>query len=405
MSSNLGSSVQYLKGVGPARAKLLARLGVETIRDLLLHFPFRYEDRRETTPIQDLREGESASVRGEVIAVRDRRLRKGRIFQAVVSDGTGEFAATWFKGYGIREKLNVGVQIVLHGRPSLYKKELQIPHPDFEVLQGDGEVTSPALGRIVPIYPLTEGLTLNTLRPLIREALERHGGEFREWLPPRILERRALPEIGVSLRHAHFPESLEAVPEARRRFAYEELFLMQLVLALRRRSVRDESKGIRFHLWPDLHRRIRARIPFALTGAQERACAEILGDMESPRPMNRLLQGDVGAGKTVVALYAMLTAVAGKAQVALLAPTEILAEQHHRTLQRFLRGGRVRMLYLGGSLKDKSRKEALEALAEGEADIVVGTHALLQPDVRFQRLGFVVVDEQHKFGVAQRAAL
>jgi ATP-dependent DNA helicase RecG len=301
MASDLGSSVQYLKGVGPARAKLLGKLGIETIRDLLLHFPFRYEDRRQTTPVKDLKEGEGASVRGEVVAVRDRRVRRGKIFQAVVSDGTGEFTATWFKGYGIREKVRVGARIALYGRPSFYKKELQIPHPDFEILGENGEVTSPALGRIVPIYPLTEGLTLNILRPLIREALERHGGEFNEWLPPHILKRRSLPKIGVSLRHAHFPDTLEAVPEARRRFAYEELFLMQLVLALRRRSVRDEAKGIRFHLWPDLHRRIRARIPFTLTGAQERACAEILKDMESPRPMNRLLQGDVGAGKTVVA--------------------------------------------------------------------------------------------------------
>ncbi|MHC4779545.1 MAG: ATP-dependent DNA helicase RecG [Planctomycetota bacterium] len=405
MVSNLGSSVQYLKGVGPARAKLLGRLGIETVRDLLLHFPFRYEDRRILTAVKDLREGESASVRGTVVRVVDKRIRKGKIFQAIVSDGSGEFAATWFKGYGISDKIKAGSEIVLHGRPSLYRKELQVTHPDFEVLEEGQEVSSTALGRIVPIYTLTEGLTLNTLRPLIREALEKHGREFREWLPSRLLERRALPEIGSSLRKAHFPEDLDEVPEARRRFAYEELFLMQIVLALRRRAVRREAKGIRFSLWPDLHRRIRARIPFTLTGAQERACAEILADMEGERPMNRLLQGDVGSGKTVVALYAMLTAVANKAQVAFLAPTEILAEQHFRTLERFLRGGRVGLTQLGGGMRDKARDETLETIALGEADIVVGTHALLQPDVEFGRLGLVVVDEQHKFGVAQRAAL
>ncbi|MHC5079433.1 MAG: ATP-dependent DNA helicase RecG, partial [Planctomycetota bacterium] len=405
MCPHLGSSVQYLKGVGPVRAALLGRLGIETIRDLLLHFPLRYEDRRTLTPVKKVREGETVTLRGRVQALRDRRIRRGRMFQAEVSDGTGTLVATWFKDWGVRERIRKGAEIVLHGRVSAYKGELQIPHPDFEIVPETGEVSSLSLGRIVPIYPLTEGLTANTLRLLIREALSLHGEGFTEWLPQRLLERRRLPEIQTSLKRAHFPSTLEEVPSARERFAYEEFFLMQLVLALRRRSVKVERKGIRMNLWPELHRRIRARIPFRLTGAQERATAEILQDMEAEKPMNRLLQGDVGSGKTIVALYAMLVVVANKAQVAFMAPTEILAEQHHATIHGLLRGGKVRILYLGGGLKEKARKEALEAIRSGEVDIVVGTHALIQSDVEFHRLGLAVVDEQHKFGVAQRAAL
>jgi len=405
MGANLGSSVQYLKGVGPVRARLLGRLGIETIRDLLLHFPSRYEDRCRYTALRDVRDGDAVTIRGTVTSVSERRVRTGRILNAVVFDGTGKITATWFKDRGIRDRLREEAEIVLHGRVGSFRGERQVTHPEFEIVEKGSEPSSLALGRIVPVYPLTEGLTSNALRILIREALERHRKEFREWLPDLIRRKRSLPGIAASLTQAHFPDSVAKAERAHRRFAYEELFLMQTVLALRRRAVKDENKGLRFDTWPDLHRRIRARIPFRLTAAQERSCAEILEDMEGERPMNRLLQGDVGSGKTIVALYAMLVAVANKAQVAFMAPTEILAEQHFRTLKKLLRGGRVRILFLGGGLREKERKEALGAIREGSADIVVGTHALIQPDVGFRSLGLVVVDEQHKFGVAQRASL
>ncbi len=405
MATQLGSSVQYLKGVGPARAKLLRRLGVETVRDLLLHFPARYEDRRALSKIASLEPGDTATVRGTVMALRRRKARRRRILQAAVHDGTGTLTAAWFRDWAVPSSFEKGAEVVLHGRVADYKGELQITHPVLEVLEGEEGPSSLSLGRIVPVYPLTEGLSEHVLRKLIRDALERHADDFEEWLPDAIRKKHRLPEAGPSLRQAHFPGDLDEARAARIRYAFEEIFLMQLVLALRRRTLRAESKRLRFPAWPEMHRRIRARIPFPLTGAQEKVIAEILGDMASKKPMNRLLQGDVGSGKTVVALYAMLTAVANKAQAAFMAPTEILAEQHFAVLQRFLRGGRVRLRYLGGGATGKARKESLDAVADGEADIVVGTHALIQPDVSFHRLGLAVVDEQHRFGVAQRAAL
>ncbi|MFN3467627.1 MAG: ATP-dependent DNA helicase RecG, partial [Candidatus Brocadiales bacterium] len=267
---------------------------------------------------------------------------------------------------------------------------------------------------IVPIYPLTEGIGQGYLRRLARRALGECGPYLEEVIPPFLQRLRRLMPVREAVREAHFPSSMEAMKRARKRLAYEELLLFQVAVALNKNRVRQE-KGYAFSIGPNVDAHIRRLFPFSLTGAQEKVIGDIRRDMESPRPMNRLLQGDVGSGKTVVALYAMLVAVANGFQTALMAPTEILAEQHYRTLLRYLararpvppgHGPRVKVaLFIGGSSNSSRRKENLEALAEGGIDIAVGTHALISRDVHFKKLGLVVVDEQHKFGVLQRAGL
>jgi len=400
---SLGDSVQYVKGVGPKRAELLRRLGIRTVADLLYLLPRDYEDRSVVVPIARLRLGQRATIRARVVSVHRFRSPRGRAMaEVLVEDDTGRLRCIWFNTRYFREEdFPPGREMFLTGKVSFYR-EPRMVSPQHELADEGEALFGP---RILPVYPLTENLRQNSMRLIVRAALAEYGDLVEEIFDPDLLEKRGLPPVPEAIRAVHYPETPTEAERGRRRLAYEELFLLELGMALRRRGIRREEGGFAFRITPEIDRRIRRRFPFTLTRAQERVVAEIQADMQSTRAMNRLLQGDVGSGKTVVALYAMLAAVANRFQAALMAPTEILALQHYETLLNYLRGSRVRIVRLAGGLSRRERTEALRRVREGEADLIVGTHALLEGDVEFRNLGLVVVDEQHKFGVLQRARL
>jgi ATP-dependent DNA helicase RecG len=401
---SLQDSVQYSKGVGPKRLELLKRLGIETLRDLLYFVPRGYEDRSLITPISRLRVGERATIKARVVAAEKFRVRGGREMAHVeVEDDSGRLTCTWFHTRFFREQdFPAGREMLFTGKADSYNGLPRMISPEHE-LSDEGEMFFGP--HILPIYPLTEDLNQNALRRVMKEAVGENAGLVEDMFDAAFLKEHNLPALADAIRNIHFPETPQAAAQARRRLAYDELFLLELGMAQRRRDIRREDAGLSFQVTPEIDQRIRRRFPFKLTGAQERAIAEIAADMRSPKAMNRMLQGDVGSGKTVVALYAMLVAVANRCQAALMAPTEILATQHFETIQRYLAGSRVRTALLVGGRSARERKQDLERVAAGEADLVVGTHALVEGDVAFKKLGLVVVDEQHKFGVIQRAKL
>ncbi len=399
----LDSPVQFLKGVGPKRAALLARVGVETVRDLLELAPRRYIDRSRLARIDSLRPGDEATVIGRVVAAGARRGRSFRtVVSVVVSDRTGTLDAVWFNRADLKERFRANQEILLSGRVSLYRT-LQIVNPLFEVIEPGGEFSF--AHAVIPVYPLTAGLSLWAVRRAVRTALEACGSAIQETLSAEQLRRYGFPGAAEAVRSLHLPASLDEALAARRRLAYEELFYLQLLLALRRRAAAGAVKVRRQPETGRLTRPFRAALPFRLTRGQEKALAEILSDMAAERCMNRLLQGDVGSGKTVVALLAMLVAAENDCQSVLMAPTEILAEQHFRAWQGPLAAVGVEAMLLTGSTRAAGRRAALDGLAEGCVHMAFGTHALIEGDVRFRRLGLVVVDEQHRFGVMQRASL
>jgi ATP-dependent DNA helicase RecG len=406
------SSVQYLKGVGPARARLLGRLGIQSITDLLYRLPRRLEDRSRLRQISDLPHGGAETVRGTVARVEKFRPRRPLgetrkrglvLVKAAITDGSGVLHAVWFNRPYVAQQLPVGAQVILHGRVQRQAGEIQMVAPEVEVLD-DGEDPLNA-GRVVPVYASTEGLSQRVLRGIVARALDDHAPRMAEWLPDMLRRKHDLPPLAEALRQAHFPASLASHESARRRLVYGELLLFQLLLLSRKAAREAESRAVRYGDAGDLIARFHAALPYALTRAQRRVISEILQDLEGPHPMNRLLQGDVGSGKTVVAATALLRCVGGGAQGALMAPTEILAGQHYLTLRALLDPLGVAVVLLVGGLSRQARREAIESVACGRADIVVGTHALIEGDVEFHRLGLAVVDEQHRFGVAQRAAL
>jgi len=402
----MDQSVQCLKGVGPGRAALLDKLGIHTLGELLHHLPRDYEDRRHPCEIGSLRPNENALVQGTIRAtnLRDTRLPRKKILEVYIGDDTGVLPLIWFNaGSGWGKGFKEGASIIAYGQVGYYTG-MQMVAP---VCQVDGKGGDGEFGCIVPVYPLTEGLTQKSLRGYVRNALEIIGDAADEIFPQAFLEERKMPGVSDALREAHFPTSEALRDVARRRLAYEELFVFQTALALLRRRARSHP-GVAFRIGPNVDRRIRQLFPFPFTEAQERCIVQVRDDMRAPRPMNRLLQGDVGCGKTAVAIYAMLAALADSNQgyqAALMAPTEILAEQHYLKLRAMLGNARVRMALLKGAAGAVARREGLAALASGEIDLVVGTHALIQDDVEFRNLAMVVVDEQHRFGVRQRLAL
>ncbi|MEE9200248.1 MAG: ATP-dependent DNA helicase RecG, partial [Candidatus Brocadiales bacterium] len=331
----------------------------------------------------------------------------GAVLEVLVADDTGTIAATWFNMAFLKDRFKIGDEVLLYGKIHMHR-HLQIINPEFEFPgkeNDDGPEPDPlASGRIVPVYPLTEGIKQHYLRRLIRKTLDDHARHLEECLPQGLLKSHRLVPLHRAIEDAHFPETHEAMKLARRRFAYEEILMFQMALAIRKQKMTAE-KGYAFRITKQVDARIRSRFPFKLTAAQDRVLEELRGDMERPRPMNRLLQGDVGSGKTVVALYALLAAVANGFQAAFMAPTEVLAAQHSRTIAKYLADSKVRTLLLVGGNTPKQRKDFLKKIKGGEVDLVIGTHALVSKDVEFEKLGMVVVDEQHKFGVLQRAHL
>ncbi len=396
----LAQSVQFLKGVGPARAELLGKLDIRTVNDLLFHFPRSYDDLTDVRPMDNIEAGVLQTVQGEVVEIDGKELPDGRrITQVVLSDPKGKcVAGIWFNSLMIVGKVHYGQKVAFSGKPKWYRDHWQITHPRVQVLNDDE-----AKLEVVPVYPLTEGLYPDGLRAAIRAALEKGAQDVVENLPDPVRAKREYPPVAQALWQVHFPEAVTQGVHARRRFIYEEFLVLQVALAVRRRSLRDRQQAPQLVTTPAIDAHIRKLYPFTLTGDQNRAIASIVKDLASDRPMQRLLQADVGAGKTAVAVYALLVAVANKQQAILMAPTEVLAQQHWQTLEQYLVNSRVRRAILTGSLSLQQKERTLDELKAGDIDLVVGTQALIQDGVEFARLGLVVIDEQHKFGVNQRA--
>jgi ATP-dependent DNA helicase RecG len=416
----LDTSVQFVKGIGPKHAGALAEKGVLTVEDLLYHLPFRYEDRMNPLPFSELKRGEMASVIGEVRGHTLLRTRSMPIFEMTIGQGTQTLKCMWFHGTFLKDKFKVGQMLALYGKAEASRSRLgqfKMIQPQFEVLPeaGDDPLEMLEVGRITPVYESLGGSQLASRwqRRVIYGLLEELKGRIPETLPERLCARLGLPAREEAMRSVHFPVAgtplvrLQrwATP-AHRRLIFEELFYLELGLELKRRKMK-ERLGITFATDAKVRGAIREILPFHPTAAQKRTLSEIVDDMKKPGPMRRLLQGDVGSGKTIVALQAMLVAIENGYQAALMAPTEILASQHFIGARRLLEKSAkpYRIVLLTGSLDEDRKRATRGKIARGEADLIIGTHALIEEKVDFDRLGLVVVDEQHRFGVMQRFKL
>ncbi|MGQ9454749.1 MAG: ATP-dependent DNA helicase RecG [Armatimonadota bacterium] len=405
----LDTSVQYVKGVGPRLASVLNKLGIFTVRQLLFYFPRRHEDRTRFARVCQLRQGDAAAVFGTVVAAENVSTRGSLVLtKVIVDDGSGVVTLTWFNQKFRRDQFQKlrGRKIIAYGTVQSGRWGVEIANPEWEVYSDDADPLSS--GRVVPVYPLTDGVYQTQLRRIIRNAIDGYASLLEETLPAEIRGRLGLVDIERAIQNIHFPEDEGALEAARKRLVFDELFLLQLALAMRKRGAEAPGRGIEFTIPDNLEEELRQILPFELTDAQRRVIKEIACDMARPVCMNRLLQGDVGSGKTVVALAAMLIAARNGYQSALMAPTEILAEQHYLGISEYI--GRLDLMgihvdLLTGSMGASRRQMVRERIASGETQIVIGTHALIQEGVEFKNLGLVVIDEQHRFGVLQRAAL
>ena len=410
----------YVRGVGPRVAELLKAKNILTAEDLLYHLPFRYEDRQNPRSLDELKPGETASVIAEVRGSILLRTRRAPIFELTVGQGRHALKCLWFNGTYLEGKFKAGQTVALYGRiePSRSSSNFKMIQPQFELLPDDSDDAETRLlevGRITPVYESLGGSRLASrwLRKTIFHLLESARGQIPECLPRHILDRLNLPDRETSLREVHFPPEGTPFPQlagfstpAHRRLIFEELFFLELGLELKRRRLRDRP-GIPFATTDKVREAIREVLPFHPTAAQKRALGEIVTDMRSPSPMRRLLQGDVGSGKTIVALQAMLVALENGFQAALMAPTEILATQHYLAARKLLERSsrKPRIVLLTGSLDDDRKRQVRREINRGDAQLIIGTHALIEEKVEFDRLGLVIVDEQHRFGVLQRFKL
>jgi ATP-dependent DNA helicase RecG len=413
----LSQSIQFLKGVGPARAQMLRRLGIETIGDALALLPRRYDDRTNLKPIRSLQVGTQETFEGTILVSGASRTGRGRrLYEMIIGDATATVRCLWFQFHEayMRQRYRTGQRVIVTGEvrinPYLGQRK-EVHHPDLEVVDAN-EHEPLHTGRMVPVYPATEGLHQKTLRTVIKRIVDEYAHQVEDCLPHALRQRLQLMEASQALREVHFPSAgadLEALnhwsSEAHRRLVFEEFFLLELGLALRQRDTTTEERRLAYRGTGTLADQLRSRLPFTLTKAQERVLAEIMANMRRPHPMNRLLQGDVGSGKTIVALLAMLLAVESGFQAAIMVPTEILAEQHYLTMRRLVEPLGVRVMLLTSAIKGSGRRELLETIAAGGVDLLVGTHALIQEELEFKALSLAVIDEQHRFGVLQRATL
>ena len=398
----LNSPVTVLRGVSSVYQRRLARLGIREVQDLLCHIPRRYDDFAELKTINRLAVGDEVTVVGTVQETRAQGTRRGMtVVRVILSDGTGSVELRWFNQPYLTKQLRVGREIVVSGKVDEYLGRLVFNAPEWESLARELLHT----GRLVPVYPLTEGIRARWLRRLTKDTLDSWIPRTVDMLPPSVLESANLIDLSTALRQIHFPDSRRALEEARQRLCFDEFFILQLGI-LRHRHVWRSQRGRAFRIPRQEIGEFVRRLPFRLTRAQERAIDAILSDLQRSEPMSRLLQGDVGSGKTVVAVVAMLAAVHNEYQAAIMAPTSILAEQHYDTVSRLLeQSEHVRCGLLVGSLPAQEKRRVQEGIRSGSVQVIVGTHALIQDTVDFARLGLVVVDEQHRFGVAQRGAL
>ena len=395
-------ALRYIKGVGPKRTLVFQKIGIHSVRDLLYLFPRRYEDRSHFAPLNNLPLNEPITCRGEIVDVKFKPIRGMPLVEVLIGDDAGTLRAVWFNQPYLKKLFECGQQVILYGKVELYKKDIQMSNPEFEIVDS-AEAESIHTGRITPIYPLTEGLFQRSLRTTLREAVEHHlDGAITEILPPELRNELNLMALDQALREMHLPSSFEELEKARRRIVFDEFFSFELQIFLKVKAIRTQHQANAFKISPDLRAEFQRSLPFELTKSQEKAISDLVTDLGQTVPMNRLLQGDVGSGKTVVAAFAFLAAHRSGLQSAFLIPTEILAEQHYRTLLKFLEPLGVRPELLTKSTESDKRARIIAELKAGKVPVVVGTHALLQEDVRFKDLGLLVVDEQHKFGVHQR---
>lgn len=417
----LATPLAHIRGVGPRLAEKLKKTGLTTVEDALYTLPFRYEDRRSLRRISQLRDGQAEVFFGEILASGEgvtSRSRK-RLFEVIVGDGSGQISLKWFhyRKEWMVKRFPVGRKAVFIGELKRFGQVREMHHPEVEFIDGEGGLAAfmasdpLAFGRILPVYPLTEGLSQKVARKIWKEIVDRFAPLAVSPLSAEILQRRNLMPLSQALEQLHWPENpaglegpeLEQHP-ARRSLVYDEFFFLELGLALKRRGVVLEQ-GIAFRVEHRYTKPLSQQLPYRLTEAQRRVLGEIKHDLMLPHPMNRLLQGDVGSGKTIVALMAALLAIENQTQVAVVAPTELLAEQHYLNFRPWMRALGLEVVFLSGSLTAKERRNSLIKIVEGRAHLVVGTHAVLQQGVEFQRLGLGIIDEQHRFGVRQRGVL
>jgi len=405
-SHPLKQKAQYLKGVGPKRAQQLSRLGITTVGDLIYYMPRRYEDRRKISPIKDVAPGSLYTVKGRIKRHGIWKSKKGLlIYDMVITDGTGSIHGVWYNQPYLKRHFSGARHIILCGNVEKFKY-LQMAHPDYEVLD-EADKTPDALniGRIVPIYPLTRDVTQKYLRGIISGALENSVNTLKETLPTPVRARNRLADIKFAVKNIHFPDTPEGLKMAYRRLVFEEFFILEAALALTKNKMKKVLRGIEHRVEKGLFESFKKMLPFALTKEQAKAMKDLEEDMKAPRPMNRLLEGEVGSGKTIVAMYALFLTIKNSFQGAVMAPTEILAQQHYMTMSEFFMPLGINVCLLTGGTGGEARKKALASIKSGEADIIIGTHTLIQEEISFDRIGTVIIDEQHKFGVSQRALL
>ncbi len=404
----LENDIQYLKGVGEHRARLLNKLNIFYIEDLLEHFPRDYINRKSAVKISNLQFNQHCSFVGEIVSI-EKRYTSPKKYQlnVVISDGEDYLFCTWFQfGNWFIKQFEVGKQIWVSGVVSEFRGSPQIVHPQIEILDNtDSKLDFWKTRSILPVYPLTERLSMNVMRDLIYKAFELYNKNIEETLPEYILKKFKFEHRRISLQKVHFSQHPQEIKKLKERFAFEELFYTQIMLARSKYKHHREKLGYQFELKKTYTTKLKNSLTFELTSAQKKVIREIVNDMTSSRQMNRLLQGDVGSGKTIVTVFAMLLALENGFQSAFMTPTEILAEQHFRNISNLLSNQpSIKIALLkGGNYKGK--KQTLEQIANGEINIIIGTHALIQKDVKFHNVGFVAIDEQHRFGVEQRAVL
>lgn len=401
--NSLKKPIQYLKGVGEARARLFHKLNIFTVEDVIYHFPRDYEDRSEKKKISQLLDGESCTFEGIVFSrMQEMKIRKGLvIYKLIVKDETGSAVLTWFNNKFIKNAFVVGEKYLFFGKIRRKFGKIEIVDPVYE--RADSENLKHTC-QIIPLYPATEGLTQKIIQGVMRNALDSIDAKLEEILPEYIRKGYNLAEINYAIQSIHFPSTLESFDYARRRLVFEELLILQLGLLRIKDSLEEQSEGLNLKIMPQLQELVES-LPFELTGDQKKVLNEIMKDIQGPKPMNRLVQGDVGSGKTIVAVLSLFNTVLNGYQGALMAPTEILAEQHYKSTKGLLEKFGIKIGLLVGSLTQKQKEQMLEDIKEGRVDIVIGTHALIEDKVLFDKLGMVITDEQHRFGVRQRSIL
>ncbi|MEZ6241871.1 MAG: ATP-dependent DNA helicase RecG [Phycisphaerales bacterium] len=401
----LTTPLARVEGVASVLAADLRALGLTNVGRLIAHLPMRHEREEAEAPIAELAAGAVVSTRGEITATRVAGYGRKRRFEAVLHDGVERLELIWFNAPYMQDKLRPGDRVWVQGKARALRGGLQLANPKWELLDDEKPEPGARESRLRPVYPASERVNSRQIEALIQRVLPRALELIEDHLDGEYRRARELPELRAAYRMLHAPEDESEVEEARRRLIYDELLLLQLGVAMKRAQLRQTLRAPALRADAEVDARIRARFPFTLTPGQEKVVGEIAKDLSSDTPTNRLIQGDVGSGKTLVALYAMLMAVASGKQAALMAPTEILAEQHAESIRELLRGSEVRVAMLTGALPERDRASIHERLASGEIDILVGTHALLTERVRFNDLAVAIIDEQHRFGVHQRASL